>query len=469
MNPKLPAFLLLQLIGFCVFDAAAQVRPVSGIPVPQLTILDTAMQDIMQANDIGAGVLAVMKDDTVLYRRAFGWQDEERNIPLRPDSVMRVASVTKPFTAAAIRHLVSSSAISLDSQVFSGRNSESGILDYNAFGTRDIRLTDITVNHLLQHRGGWDRDAPGIPDHTYQELQIADEMGIASPPSRVNIVRWIMGQPLQFDPGTDTAYSNIGFLLLGLIVEETSGETLFDYLHANVLTPIEITTSQITYGRTFKVNQDAREPHYDAGGSTAANVFFPASSDDPFVERPYGSWNHQARIGQGAIVADPFAILAYLSAHQISGGNIGGPRPAPGNWKWSHTGSLRGTDCLARQRGDGINYTVIFNKRPLSGTSYALQMRATLDGIIESGTIASWPTEDVRLQQIPLPGIEIDIDPVAIRLRSTVGRHYRLMKSTNLYDWMPAAPPLIGDDTELAFVIPAENANLMYYRVEIRQ
>ena len=84
-------------------------------------------------------------------------------------------------------------------------------------------------------------------------------------------------------------------------------------------------------------------------------------------------------------------------------------------------------------------------------------------------TINSWQTEDVRLQKIPLPEIEIDIDPVAIRLLSTAGRHYRLMKSTNLHEWNPAAPPLIGDDTELSFVLPAENTDLMYYRVEIRQ
>ncbi|MCP4847005.1 MAG: beta-lactamase family protein, partial [Verrucomicrobiaceae bacterium] len=352
---------------------------------------------------------------------------------------------------------------------FSGRNPESGILDYNAFGTRDARLTDITVNHLLQHRGGWDRDAPGIPDHTYQEKQIANEMGIDSPPSRVNIVRWIMGQPLQFAPGTNTAYSNIGFLLLGLIVEEVSGGSLLDYLEENVLTPIGITTSQITYGRTFKIDQDAREPYYDAGASTASNVFFPASSNDPLVERPYGSWNHEARIGQGAIIADPFAILAYLAAHQVAGGNIGGPRPAPGNWTWSHTGSLWGTESLARQRGDGINYAVMFNKRATSGTSYALQMRNTLDDIIESGTIGSWPTTDVRFQQVTLPEVGIDINPVAIRLQSAPGRHYRLMQSINLDDWTPAAPPLIGNNDELSFVITPENSGRMYYRVEIRQ
>lgn len=466
---KLPAALLLYFIGFSIWTAAAQVRPVSGVPVPGLTALDSAMQGIMQANDIGAGVLALMKDETVVYRRAFGWQDKQRDTPLRPDCLMRIASVTKPFTAAAIRHLISSGVIAPDSQVFSGRDPGSGILDYEAFGTRDMRLTDITVDHLLKHQGGWDRDAPGIPDHTYQEKQIANEMGIASPPTRVNIVRWIMGKALQFDPGTNTAYSNIGFLLLGLIVEEASGETLLDYLHENVLAPMGVTPGRILFGRSFQADQDDREPYYDAGGSTSANVFFPSSSNDLLVERPYGSWNHEARVGQGAIVADPLAILAYLSAHQVAGNNIGGPRPAPGNWKWNHTGSLWGTSCLARQRGDGINYTVIFNKRPLSGSSYALQMRTALDGIIESGTIDSWPTQDVRFQQVPIPEITINANPVAIRLPSSAGRYYRLMQSANLRDWNPAASPLIGDGAELSFILSANSDGLMYYRVEIIQ
>ena len=459
--------ILLLFINPFLLDVSAQVRPTCGIPVPELASLDSAMQDIMQTNDIGAGILAMMKDNRVVYRRAFGWQDKDRSIPLRPDCMMRIASITKPFTAAAIRHLISNGLISLESQVFSGGDPTTGLLDYEAFGTRDVRLTDITVNHLLKHQGGWDRDAPGIPDHTYQEKQIAQEIGVASPPSRINVVRWIMGKPLQFDPGSDTSYSNIGYLLLGLIVEETTGQGLLDYLQTNVLDPIGISTGQIFYGRSFKADQDKREPYYDAGGSMAANVFYPASSQQPQVERPYGSWNHEARIGQGAMVADPFAILSYLAAHQISGSNIGGPRPSPGNWKWNHTGSLRGTNCLARQRGDGINYAVFFNKRPSTGSSYALQMRLKIDEIIESGTILSWPTVDVRYQKTPIPEISIDADPVTINLPSTVGRYYQLMESTNLHEWAPATPPLIGDGNKLSFAPLADNADLMYYRVEI--
>ncbi len=469
MTLRLSALLLLPFIGQFAFNASAQVRPACGIPVPELASLDAAMQDIMQANDIGAGVLAVMKDDRVVYRRAFGWQDKERTIPLRPDCMMRIASITKPFTAAAIRHLISSGLINLDSQVFSASDPGSGLLDYEAFGSRDARLTDITVEHLLRHQGGWDRDAPGIPDHTYQEKQIAEELGVDSPPSRINVVRWIMGKPLQFDPGSDIAYSNIGYLLLGLIVEETTGEGLLDYLQSNVLDPAGISTGQVFYGRSFQADQDEREPYYDADGSTAENVFYPASSRQPRVERPYGSWNHEARIGQGAMVATPFAILSYLAAHQVNGSNIGGPRPSPGSWKWSHTGSLPGTNCLARQRGDGINYAVFFNNRPASGSSYSLQMRLAIDAIIESGTILSWPSGDVRFQEIPVPEISIHADPVTINLQSKAGRHYQLMQSTNLHQWTPAAPPLIGDDSELTFIPPANNADLMYYRVEIRQ
>ena len=460
---------LLLFINPFLLDGSAQVRPACGIPVPELASLDSAMQDIMQANDIGAGVLALMKDNQVVYRRAFGWQDKKRSLPLRPDCMMRIASITKPFTAAAIRHLIASGLINPESQVFSDGDPTTGLLHYKAFGTRDARLADITVEHLLKHKGGWDRDEPGIPDHTYQEKQIANEMGVESPPSRINVVRWIMGKPLQFDPGTDTAYSNIGYLLLGLIVEETTGQGLLDYLEANVLDPIGISAGQVFYGRSFRADQDLREPYYDAGGSLAANVFFPAFSDEPFVERPYGNWNHEARIGQGAMVANPYAILSYLAAHQVNGSNIGGPRPSPGNWKWNHTGSLRGTNCLARQRGDGINYAVFFNKRPSSGSSYALQMRLAIDEIIESGAILSWPTADVRYQDIPIPKIRINADPTVLSFSSTAGRHYQLMQSTDLQEWTPAAQPRIGDDNELNFILPANNSGLMYYRVKITQ
>ena len=91
------------------------------------------------------------------------------------------------------------------------------------------------MNHLLQHTGGWDRDAPGIDDLTYKERTIASQMGVPSPPGRDLTLNWILGEPLHHDPGTTYAYSNIGYMALGMIVEKYSGKKHIDFLREDVM------------------------------------------------------------------------------------------------------------------------------------------------------------------------------------------------------------------------------------------
>ena len=364
--------------------------PVAGTPVPELAVLDSTMLDYMTLRDISAGTLAVMKDGVIVYHRAFGWRDAERQNNLPSYTIMRLASVTKPLTAAAIRELINDGLLSLNRRVFNNGNNN-GILTFDPFGTPDSRIYDITVGHLLRHEGGWDRSVAG--DLTYRELQIADEMNIDSPPGREATVEWIMGQPLQFDPGSDSEYSNVGYLLLGLIVEEISGDAHLTYLRNNVFAPLGVSANQIEMGYTFDVNQDAREPWYNHNGFADDNVFYPVYHPHEIVPEPYGSWDHEARIGQGGVVANPIAILRFLDTYQVNGDDIGGPRPAPGSWNWNHTGSLPGTSTLARQRGDGINYVVMFNKRATYGSSYSSEIRTILDDLLSG--IRDWPTTDV--------------------------------------------------------------------------
>ena len=269
-----------------------------------------------------------------------------------------------------------------------------GILNIDPFGTPDPRIYTITVENLLQHRGGWDRGIAG--DHTYRETQIATALGLPSPPGRLATVRWIMGRPLQYDPGTTYAYSNIGFLLLGMIVEEVAGQSHDDFVHDSLFSPLGVSSHQIFVGRTFESDNDPREPWYNGNGFKHANVFYPDFDASLVVQGPYGSWDHEARIGQGAWVANPLALLEYLDKYQVNGDNIGGPRLPPGNWQWNHTGALSGTNTLARQRGDGINYVVLFNKRPTYGSQYSSQIRGILDPIFDG--ISNWPTDDVTTQ-----------------------------------------------------------------------
>lgn len=381
-------FFVASLLGW---DAHAEI-PVVGTPVPELSSLDAEMRSVMEANEISAGSLSVMRDGVIVFHRLYGWQDRQQRLPIRVDAMFRVASVTKPFTAAAIRKLIRDGEISLNSRVFSLGTPGRGLLDFVPLGTPDDRLGDITVEHLLQHRCGWDRDVAG--DLTYRENTIATAFGVPSPPGRVKTVRYIMGQPLQHDPGSTRKYSNIGYLLLGLIIEEVSGQTYTDFVGEHVVGLDGASTADWLLGRSFKSDQDAREPFYD-DPTRANNVFYPEFSNRQRVERPYGSFDLEARTGQGRIVTNGVVVLRFLNRFQVNGSNIGGPRPAPGRWRWNHAGSLPGTNALARQRGDGINYVVLFNKRPASGTSYAALMRTRLDAIFDSETITQWPATDV--------------------------------------------------------------------------
>ena len=349
-------------------------------------LLDSLMVAFTGEHDIGAAAIGMVKDGVIVYNRVFGWKDRGRTIPLPKDAMMRIASVTKPFTAAAVHELAREGALDLDAFVFDLGQSGGGLLDIQPFpALGDARLAEVTIRHLLAHRGGWDRSIAG--DLTYREIEIAETMSVPSPPGRLNTVRYILGQPLEFDPGSERSYSNIGYLVLGLIIEQVSGTDYLTLLFDRVLSPLGVRDGDIILGRTFPPDRSDREPWYDNGDWLTRNVFDP---DGPHVRWPEGGWDHEARVAQGRLVASTEPILRFLDVYQVAGDDIGTRRrrPEPTGWHWNHTGSLPGTNAVARQRWDGVNYVVLFNKRHSS--NYAGQIRDVIDDILNNTRIA-WP------------------------------------------------------------------------------
>jgi CubicO group peptidase (beta-lactamase class C family) len=380
---------VLLLAATLPVAALGEALPVSGTAVPALTAFDDAMLEFMEAQGIEAGVLGVMKDGVVVLERGYGWKDAAHNEVLPATAMMRIASVTKPITAAAIRRLVATGAFSLDDHVFDLDQPGGGLLAVTPFlSLGDPRLADVTVQHCLDHEGGWDRDIAG--DLTYKEIEIADAMRVDDPPGRANTASWILGEPLQHDPGTTYAYSNVGYMMLGLVVEQYAGMDYMDVAQQVVFDPLGVAASNIELGRTFAIDQNPREPWYQYSGS-CTNVFEPSET----VHCPYGAWDHEARVSQGRIVSSTRPLLEFLDHFYIIGSSIGAPRTGTEDptWKRNHTGSLKGTNALARQRGDGVNFAVLFNERPTSGTSYATQIRVILDDVIET-EISVWPEPD---------------------------------------------------------------------------
>lgn len=365
-----------------VATASAQCRPATGCERAELAAVDAAMIAFMCEHDIPGGVLSIARAGDVVFERGYGWMDEARTRTMRPDAMMRIASVSKPITLAGVRKLIADGRFTLDSFVFDLGQPGGGLLPAAPFPSLgDSRLASIRIRHLINHSGGWDRDTAG--DHTYREIQIAAAMGVDSPPGRENTVRWILGRPLQFDPGSREAYSNIGCLVMGLIVERYAEQGLMEFLQERVLTPAGIADEDHELGRTFAADRNPREPWYQPP-RTARNVFDPAG---PWVPSPYGAWHHEARIGQGGQITTARALARFAAHYWVNGANIGASKsPAQtGSWRWNHTGALEGTSSLIRQRGDGITYGVIFNK----GSSYGGLIREALDPVLDA--VETWP------------------------------------------------------------------------------
>lgn len=168
---------------------------------------------------VGASVV-IVKDGEVLAERGFGYADAERQSPVDPaQTVFRIASVSKTFTAVAVMQLAEQGKIDLDEDI---RTYLPGIEVENPFAT------PVTVAHLLTHTSGFEVRDPQ-PGDLHPDLDrvvaIEDYVKAHMPP----VIRV---------PGTSYMYDNFAYLLLGLIVQNASGQPYEQYMEQHVFQPL---------------------------------------------------------------------------------------------------------------------------------------------------------------------------------------------------------------------------------------
>ncbi len=214
-NIILGTLLFASTTVIVVAEQKSQDIPVTGRPVPEMAQFDDRVVDHMEAHNIESAILGIMRDGEIVYLRGFGYlepdppDEADDEIVMRENALVRLASVVKPMTAAAVRHLVSDKAgLDLDSNAFDlGQPGGGAINPYEGAhpdlawddDENDQRLKDVTIEHLLWHKGGWDRGH--AIDLTNRECLTAEDLEITSPPGRQNQLGWSMGRPLQFTPG----------------------------------------------------------------------------------------------------------------------------------------------------------------------------------------------------------------------------------------------------------------------------
>ena len=360
--------------------------PLTGQAVPGMESFDRIISDLMQRHGVPGGAVSVVKDGRLVYARGFGYADVENRVSVAPDALFRIASVSKPITAVAILGLVEADKLDLTQKVLPLISD----LQPPAGATVDPRWQDITILHLLQHTGGWDRDRPGGFDPMFRR-DAAAAVGAPAPASAETVIRWMLGQPLDFDPGTRFAYSNFGYAILGRVIERVSGMPYEDYVSTAVLAPAGIT--QMRIGRTRLAERAANEVKYYQPGARTVNVdlvpsVFPGEGQVPvnyggfYVEAmdAHGGWLASAiDLARFGVVTDgrstPPDIISPGSLVEMTNrdpqvwptgtswyGLGWAVRPPPQD-NWWHGGSLPGTSSILVRSYHGFTWAAVFNAR----------------------------------------------------------------------------------------------------------
>lgn len=225
--------------------------PITGKAVPRLQQLDRLMLDVLREYKLPGASLAIAKDGRLVFARGYGWADVENQKPVRPISRFNLASCTKPITAAAILKLVDQGKLRLDDKVFALLND----ITPPPRAKVDPRYREITVRQLLHHAGGLPRGQGAL-------AEIARRLKVESPVTVAQATAFNLGKPLLFDPGTETKYSNLGFLVLRLVVERGAGQDYEKFTAEQVLKPMGIDNAHLDRGEGYWPN----EVHRYAGG-----------------------------------------------------------------------------------------------------------------------------------------------------------------------------------------------------------
>lgn len=213
---------------------------------------DAVIGGIIQEFQIPGAGFALLYNGRLVLARGYGLADVEARRPVEPTTRFLLASVSKSITAAAVLKLVEEARVRLDDQAFR-------ILDDvppPPGGIVDPRTGDITVRDLLYHAGGWNRRSSGDP-LTFGP-QVARALGVRLPVTPRELTRYMLGQPLDFTPGTRAVYSNYGYMLLGMIIERVTGRRYAEYVQASTLEPMGIVGMVDGAGRTEYVPDEAR-------------------------------------------------------------------------------------------------------------------------------------------------------------------------------------------------------------------
>lgn len=248
--------------------------------------------------------VAVMRNDSLLYAKGFGWRDEVKREPMEAGTIGRIASASKLVTAAAVMKLIEDGKLSFDTKVFG----DSGILNNKDFtaAVKDKRVFDITVDNLLRHAGGFTRAAG---DPMFNTAEIIKAKNLSKNPDNNELVKIVLDRRLGFTPGVGHRYSNFGYMLLSLVIERVTGQSYWDYVNKNILEPAGC--YQFRPATNYLADRLENETHYYAPDDELVEEF---TGSGRMVTRCYGGADFNALMGAGGWLTSAADLARFVAS-----------------------------------------------------------------------------------------------------------------------------------------------------------
>jgi CubicO group peptidase (beta-lactamase class C family) len=358
----------------------------------------------------GASV-AIAKDGKLVYARGFGLADTAAGTGIEPYSKFRIASISKLVTAISVMKLQEEGRLSLDDKVFGPE----GILNDSCYcKPKDKRVFDITVAHLLSHEGGWSQR---YGDQMFMPQVVASQMKTDLPVDMKTIVRFALSKRLHFTPGTGRSYSNLGYSILGLVIEKKSGLSYDEYCRKAIFEPLGIydmmparnmpdqkAPFEVTYYEPL--GMPLRPSIYGTGEMVPVRY----GGNDIETLGAAGSWLATAPDLMRLLLAvDGFSYNEdLLNEQSIRFMTDVNNKFAPVGWKtafidgnWVRTGSFAGTAGMIKRQPDGISWVVLLNTSAWNGPEIHSYINRMMTKILLQ--VDKWPEQDLFDNSLPVP------------------------------------------------------------------
>ena len=362
MRPNLPA--ALCTVTLCAVALFVAPIPASAQPSPAAITRDADAAIAAATDTKGSGaVVLIARGDTVLYRKARGMAEVELGVPLAPDQVFRIASITKSFTGALLVQMAARGEVSLDAPA----------VRYLPDAPLDPR---ITLRQLLSHTAGVsENDAAPQPPFGNAEVPIAEQ------------VRRITARPLDFEPGTKQRYSNAGYILLAAVIEKVTGQSWDEAMRTRLFVPLGL--ADTAYDRT-----DAIVPGRVSGYASDKGVLRNATPFNLSIPKTAGSLRSTAAdllrwmraLSQGkAVGAEGFAEMNRPALASVGVQD----RYGLGLYRWQvrgqdaigHTGQINGfASALFYLPAEDATVVVLANNDNFDAQTLARRMAAIVIG-----------------------------------------------------------------------------------------